>query len=63
MSELLPFQENSTLLSRVLSWIQSVEPRTIPLPMVIVQECLTVYIKKQVSYLNPFYGASVSFFW
>ncbi|XP_059453024.1 uncharacterized protein LOC132183672 isoform X2 [Corylus avellana] len=52
MSELLPFQKNSTLTSRVLSWIQNVEPRTTPLPVVIMQECLTVYIKKQVDYIG-----------
>lgn len=54
MSELLPFQKNSTLTSRVLSWIQNVEPRTTPLPVVIMQECLTVYIKKQVNSSNEF---------
>ncbi|KAK9220222.1 hypothetical protein WN943_008870 [Citrus x changshan-huyou] len=52
ISELLPFQKNSTLPSRVLSWIQSVEPRTTPLPVVIMQECLTVYIKKQVDHIG-----------
>ncbi|XP_031273500.1 gamma-tubulin complex component 5 isoform X2 [Pistacia vera] len=52
MSELLPFQKNSTLPSRVLSWIQSVEPRTTPLPVVVMQECLTVYIKKQVDHIG-----------
>uniref|UniRef100_A0A5B6YPJ1 Gamma-tubulin complex component n=1 Tax=Davidia involucrata TaxID=16924 RepID=A0A5B6YPJ1_DAVIN len=52
MSELLPFQKNSTLPSRVLSWIQSVEPKATPLPVVILQECLIVYIKKQVDYVG-----------
>ncbi|XP_059432083.1 uncharacterized protein LOC132165504 isoform X2 [Corylus avellana] len=52
MSELLPFQKNSTLASRVLSWIQNVEPRATPLPVVIMQECLTVYVKKQVDYIG-----------
>ncbi|XP_057993655.1 uncharacterized protein LOC110635596 isoform X2 [Hevea brasiliensis] len=52
MSGLLPFQKNSTLASRVLSWIQGTEPRTMPLPLVIMQECLTVYIKKQVDYIG-----------
>ncbi|KAL9446124.1 hypothetical protein AB3S75_013906 [Citrus x aurantiifolia] len=52
ISELLPFQKNSSLPSRVLSWIQSVEPRTTPLPVVIMQECLTVYIKKQVDHIG-----------
>uniref|UniRef100_A0A2P2M756 Gamma-tubulin complex component n=3 Tax=Rhizophora mucronata TaxID=61149 RepID=A0A2P2M756_RHIMU len=48
MSELLPFHENSTLTSKFLSWIQSAEPRITPLPMVIMQECLLAYMKKQV---------------
>lgn len=52
MPELLPFQKNSTLASRVLCWLQNVEPRTTPLPVVIMQECLTVYIKKQVDYIG-----------
>ncbi|XP_076945276.1 uncharacterized protein LOC143616286 [Bidens hawaiensis] len=48
VSELLSFQKNSTLVSKVLSWIQVVEPKSTPLPVVILQECLTFYIKKQV---------------
>lgn len=52
MSELLPFQKNSTLLSKVLSWIQNVEPKSTPLPVVILQECLTFYIKKQVDHIG-----------
>ncbi|CAK9165066.1 unnamed protein product [Ilex paraguariensis] len=48
MSEFLPFQKNSTLPSRILSWIQSVELKATLLPVVILQECLIVYIKKQV---------------
>ncbi|KAK5794964.1 hypothetical protein PVK06_036218 [Gossypium arboreum] len=52
MSKLLPFQKNSTLSSSVLSWIQTVQPRISPLPTVIMQECLTVYIKKQVDYIG-----------
>ncbi|TXG52340.1 hypothetical protein EZV62_021509 [Acer yangbiense] len=52
MSELLPFQKNSSLPSRVLSWIESIEPRTTPHPVVIMQECLTVYIKKQVDHIG-----------
>ncbi|KAG7941580.1 hypothetical protein I3843_16G051700 [Carya illinoinensis] len=52
MSELLPFQNNSTLASRVLTWIQNVELRTTPLPLVIMQECLTIYVKKQVDYVG-----------
>ncbi|KAL6317916.1 hypothetical protein AAG906_030956 [Vitis piasezkii] len=52
MSELLPFQKNSTLSSRVLTWLQSVELKVVPLPVVIMQECLIVYIKKQVDYIG-----------
>ncbi|XP_010248230.1 PREDICTED: gamma-tubulin complex component 5 [Nelumbo nucifera] len=48
ISELLPFQKNSTLTSKVLNWIGSVEPKETPLPLVIIQECLVIYIKKQV---------------
>ncbi|KAJ0941721.1 putative gamma-tubulin complex component protein [Helianthus annuus] len=33
ISELLPFQKNSTLVSKVLSWIQTVEPKSTPLPV------------------------------
>nr|XP_043628494.1 gamma-tubulin complex component 5-like [Erigeron canadensis]XP_043628495.1 gamma-tubulin complex component 5-like [Erigeron canadensis]XP_043628496.1 gamma-tubulin complex component 5-like [Erigeron canadensis] len=52
MSELLPFQKNGTLLSKVLSWIQTVEPKSTPLPVVILRECLTFYIKKQVDHIG-----------
>ncbi|OVA18128.1 Spc97/Spc98 [Macleaya cordata] len=52
ISELLPFQKNSTLSSRILNWIQGVEPKATPLPVVIMQECLVVYIKKQVDYVG-----------
>ncbi|GFY86900.1 Spc97 / Spc98 family of spindle pole body (SBP) component [Actinidia rufa] len=52
MSEFLPFQKNSSLPSRVLSWILSVEPKATPLPVVVLQECLVVYIKKQVDYVG-----------
>ncbi|PWA74447.1 spc97 / Spc98 family of spindle pole body (SBP) component [Artemisia annua] len=51
-SELLPFQKNSTLVSKVLSWIQIVEPKSTPLPVVILQECLSFYIKKQVDHIG-----------
>ncbi|KAL5189677.1 Gamma-tubulin complex component 5 [Glycine soja] len=47
VSELLPFQRNSSLISRVLHWMQNVDLRTTPLPLVIMQYCLTVYIQKQ----------------
>ncbi|XP_047321455.1 gamma-tubulin complex component 5-like [Impatiens glandulifera] len=52
MSEVLPFQKNSTLPSKILGWIQKVEPKTTPLPVVIIQECLIVNIKKQVDYIG-----------
>ncbi|KAF5203567.1 Gamma-tubulin complex component [Thalictrum thalictroides] len=52
VSELFPFQENSTLTSRVLNWIQGAVPKATPLPVVIMQECLLVYIKKQVDYVG-----------
>ncbi|XP_058069305.1 uncharacterized protein LOC131218651 isoform X2 [Magnolia sinica] len=50
--ELLPFQKNSTLASRVLNWVQSFSPKATPLPLVIIQECLLIYIKKQVNYVG-----------
>ncbi|TKY75103.1 Gamma-tubulin complex component 5 [Spatholobus suberectus] len=52
MSELLPFQRNSSLISRVLRWMQNVHPRTTPLPLVIMQYCLSIYIQKQVDYIG-----------
>ncbi|GAB4846291.1 hypothetical protein Ancab_025292 [Ancistrocladus abbreviatus] len=52
ISELLPSQKNSTLSSRILSWIEVAEPKATPLPMVVVQECLIFYIKKQVDYIG-----------
>ncbi|XP_023728168.1 uncharacterized protein LOC111875871 isoform X2 [Lactuca sativa] len=52
MSEVLPFQKNSTLVSKVLGWIQTVEPKSTPLPVVILRECLTFYIKKQVDHIG-----------
>lgn len=68
MSELLPFQKNSSLSSKVLDWIKDGEPKATPLPFVIMQECLIVYIKKQVvmsklKSQNPFieeYNVSIS---
>lgn len=52
ISEFLPFQENSSITSRVLNWMQGVVPKTTPLPAVIMQECLLVYIKKQVDFVG-----------
>ncbi|CAH8355998.1 unnamed protein product [Eruca vesicaria subsp. sativa] len=52
MSEFLPAQKNSTLLSKVLSWMLKAEPRDAPLPVVIMQECFTIYIRRQVDYIG-----------
>ncbi|KAI9113348.1 hypothetical protein K1719_015873 [Acacia pycnantha] len=52
VSELLPFQRNSTLPSRVLLWMQNIDLQTTPLPLVIMQHCLTTYIQKQVDYVG-----------
>ncbi|XP_068656004.1 uncharacterized protein [Aristolochia californica] len=52
ISEVLPYQKNSTLASRVLYWIQSFELKATPLPGVVLQECLIAYIKKQVVYVG-----------
>ncbi|CAN6931468.1 unnamed protein product [Brassica oleracea] len=47
MSELLPYQKNSTLLSRVLCRMLKAESMDTPLPVVIMQECFTIYIRTQ----------------
>ncbi|XP_028757687.1 uncharacterized protein LOC114716793 isoform X2 [Neltuma alba] len=52
VSELLPFQRNSTLPSRVLLWMQNIDLRATPPPLVIMQHCLTAYIQKQVDYVG-----------
>ncbi|KAL6548858.1 hypothetical protein OROHE_008703 [Orobanche hederae] len=52
ISEVLPFQNNCTLPSRILSWILNVEPKSTPLPAAILQECLILYIKKQADYIG-----------
>ncbi|XP_038897898.1 gamma-tubulin complex component 5-like isoform X2 [Benincasa hispida] len=52
VSDLLPFQKNSTLPSRVLSWMQNVVPRTMPLTTVIMEECLVIYLRQQVDYIG-----------
>jgi hypothetical protein len=54
VSEFLPFQRNSTLPSEVLHWMQNVDLRTTPLPLVIMQYCLTAYIQKQVNKDKPY---------
>lgn len=48
MSELLPFQKNSTLASRILNWIASINLNDTPQPAVVIKECLATYVKKQV---------------
>ncbi|CAN6482311.1 unnamed protein product [Victoria cruziana] len=50
--DFLPYQKNSSVVLRVLSWIQHLEVKIQLLPLIIVQECLTVYIKKQVDYVG-----------
>ncbi|XP_008452496.2 uncharacterized protein LOC103493512 isoform X1 [Cucumis melo] len=52
ISDLLPFQKNSTLPSRILSWMQNIMPRTMPLTMIIMEECLIVYLRQQVDYIG-----------
>lgn len=52
MSEIMPFQENSTLASRILDWFQNANLKASPLPSVIIQNCLQVFIKKQVNIRN-----------
>lgn len=52
VSDCLPFQKNSTLPSRILSWIQPLKPRGTLVPVVILQECLITYIKKQADYIG-----------
>ncbi|THU73829.1 hypothetical protein C4D60_Mb04t26970 [Musa balbisiana] len=52
VSELLPFQKNSTLTSRILKWIQSNKVKDTLQPAVIIQECLSVYIREQVDHVG-----------
>ncbi|KAL1199333.1 Gamma-tubulin complex component 3 [Cardamine amara subsp. amara] len=52
MSEFLPFQKNSTLPSRALSWMLKAESMDTRLPVVIMQECFTIYIRRQVDYIG-----------
>lgn len=52
VSEFLPFQKNSTLAARVLKWIRSTKLKDTPQPAIIIQECLAVYIKKQVDHVG-----------
>ncbi|KAH9301392.1 hypothetical protein KI387_012975, partial [Taxus chinensis] len=48
VSELLPSHKNGRLASRVLDWLQYVKLKATPQPVVVVQECLITFIKKQV---------------
>nr|CAD1841758.1 unnamed protein product [Ananas comosus var. bracteatus] len=48
LSEILPSQKDSTLASKVLNFIQSIKLKDPPEPAVIIQECLSLYIRKQV---------------
>ncbi|WOL11137.1 hypothetical protein Cni_G19898 [Canna indica] len=52
VSDLLPFQRNSTLASRILKWIKSNKLKDTLQPAVIIQECLTLYIRKQVDHVG-----------
>ncbi|KAK4787256.1 hypothetical protein SAY86_011089 [Trapa natans] len=52
VSQHLPFQKNSTLPARVLLLIQEIEPENTPLPLAVMQECLVVYIKRQVDFIG-----------
>ncbi|KAK4746251.1 hypothetical protein SAY87_012563 [Trapa incisa] len=52
VSQHLPFQKNSTLPARVLLLIQEIEPENTPLPLAVMQECLVVYIKRQVDIIG-----------
>ncbi|KAH0469340.1 hypothetical protein IEQ34_000898 [Dendrobium chrysotoxum] len=52
VSDLLPFQKNSTVSLRILSWIQDVNLNAAPQPDVIIKECLAVYIKKQIDQIG-----------
>ncbi|XP_027149396.1 gamma-tubulin complex component 5 isoform X2 [Coffea eugenioides] len=63
ISEFLPFEKNSTLPSRILSWMQSAEPKVTPLPVVILQECLIAYIKKQADYIGRIILSKLLYDW
>lgn len=52
VSEYLPFQRNSTLTSKFLNWLQSLEPKGTLLPIVVLQKCLITYIKNQADYIG-----------
>ena len=48
MSEIIPFQEDSSIASRILLWFQNVDLKDSPLPVVIIQSCLQVFMQRQV---------------
>ncbi|KAK8946948.1 hypothetical protein KSP39_PZI006904 [Platanthera zijinensis] len=52
VSDLLPFQKNSTLSVRILSWIQGISLNVTPQPDIIIKECLSVYIEKQMDQIG-----------
>ncbi|XP_078149160.1 uncharacterized protein LOC144544512 isoform X2 [Carex rostrata] len=52
LSEILPFQKDSTLSSRVLKFIQSLKLKESLDPAIIIQECLSLYIKRQVDHVG-----------
>ncbi|XP_072987393.1 uncharacterized protein [Typha latifolia] len=54
LSEILPFQKDSSLASRILKFIQSVKLKDSLHPAVIIQECLTVYIERQVDHIGKY---------
>ncbi|KAF3521453.1 hypothetical protein F2Q69_00049861 [Brassica cretica] len=56
MSELLPYQKNITLLSRVLCRMLKAESMDTPLPVVIMQECFTIYIRTQEAGMVDYIG-------
>lgn len=52
VSDLLPFQKNSTISVRILSWIQGISLNVAPQPDIIIKECLSVYIEKQMDQIG-----------
>ncbi|XP_042427323.1 gamma-tubulin complex component 5-like isoform X2 [Zingiber officinale] len=52
VSDLLPFQRNSTLASKILRWFQVNKTKYTLHPAVIIQECLVAYIMKQVVHVG-----------
>ncbi|XP_078433225.1 spc97 / Spc98 family of spindle pole body (SBP) component isoform X2 [Wolffia australiana] len=50
--EILPFQEDSALASRVLNWFQNAELKAKPLPAVIILNCMQIFIGKQVDHVG-----------